>query len=154
MNEAIQVQQERRQEEAETHDVRMQIEEAQPELEEPEPVQEQIVQKTLEISSSLPLPEKMRLLLQFQQCLDTALNFSLARQQTTTFTLLRQTIEGQTQRNFRIAHFQQILTMAPHFYNHRWEMKGGKPELIITIPSNIEEVISSQVEASPDNLDS
>ena len=46
---------------------------------------------------------------------------------------------------------KQIIMIQPKFYHHRWEMKFGKIELVISIPQNIEEVIAG-MEASENTL--
>jgi hypothetical protein len=41
-----------------------------------------------------------------------------------------------------MTNFQQILTIVPEFYIHRWEIsKQDKTELYIDIPSNVKEFI-------------
>jgi len=49
-------------------------------------------------------------------------------------------VEESLKRQFKQTHFQKILYVAHEFYNHRWEMKLDKPELIITIPKNAAEI--------------
>ena len=39
-------------------------------------------------------------------------------------------------RNFREAHFQQFLTVAPGFFLHKWEMRKGRLILLIDMPSD------------------
>jgi len=50
-------------------------------------------------------------------------------------------IELSLKRNFKIMHFQQILTVCPNFFIHKWDTKQGKLELYIEIPANIEEAL-------------
>lgn len=79
----------------------------------------------------------MQILVDQMQCLDIALNMCILRDTNTSFTNLKQLIEQQSKRQFTLRQFQQILKVAPFMYNHRWEIKHGKYELLISIPSNI-----------------
>ena len=47
-------------------------------------------------------------------------------------------------RQFNLAYLQQILHVSPYLYNHKWEMKYDKYELVFLIPSNTIEVIEEQ----------
>lgn len=73
--------------------------------------------------------------------LDTALNFLRLRKTTATFKNVSSYIENSMKRKFTLQHFQQILTVAPQFYIHKWEQKGKGYELIIEIPKNIRQLI-------------
>ena len=54
-------------------------------------------------------------------------------------------------RRFELSHFQQILEVSPHLYNHKWEMKMDKYELVFQIPANTIDVIETQEVPSTQN---
>lgn len=69
------------------------------------------------------------------------MNLLISRQTTTTFSNIKAGVENQTKRQFKLSHLQQILQVTPFMYNHKWEMKMGKMEAIISVPKNIESVL-------------
>ena len=98
---------------------------------------------------NIKLPEKYDLLLQFVHQIDQAWNMLQIRQHTPTFTNIKTMVEHQTKRQFNMTHFQQILSINPNLYNHKWEMKHGKMELMIILPKNADQLAAGQeIEAS------
>ena len=99
-------------------------------------------QEVRTIPLELRLPRHMELLLKFQQSLDSCINLLISTRQTVpTFTSIKGLVESQIGRTFSMTHFQQILKVAPTFYNHKWEMKM-KMELIVTCPRNSDELVN------------
>ena len=49
-----------------------------------------------------------------------------------------------------MSHFQQLLNLEPSFYNHKWEIKQGKQELMITHPKNIDEIAQAKYHKGED----
>jgi hypothetical protein len=43
-----------------------------------------------------------------------------------------------------MSHFQQLIKLEPHFFEHRWEMKMGKMELMINHPANTDAIAQSK----------
>jgi hypothetical protein len=60
-----------------------------------------------------------------------------------TFKELQNGVEQSTNRDFLLKHFQQILTLVPHFFMHKWEMQKSEPELLIEVPENIKEILTN-----------
>ena len=92
----------------------------------------------------LRLTEKFRLLYDFQNSLDVAMNMVLIKNQSTSFTNLKNIIQLQTKRQFNLSHFQQLIKLEPHFFHHKWEMKMGKQELMIIHPANVDAIAQSK----------
>ena len=132
--EQVQVQQYVQEEEVQMEDVQIE-EQHQEEIEE-------VLELPKVLSEELHLPSKMKLLLEFQSALDNAINFTLARQQMPTFSNVKAFIEQQNRRQFSISHIQQILKVVPFMYNHKWEIKFGKMELILSVPKNMNELLT------------
>jgi len=57
---------------------------------------------------------------------------------------LSKMIERSFHKSFRESHFRQILTVCSYFYIHRWEIKGGKIELLIDIPAKIKDLLDDE----------
>lgn len=72
------------------------------------------------------------------------MNMILIKNQTPTFTNLKNIIQLQTKRQFNMSHFQQLIKLEPGFFNHRWESKMGKMELVITHPANVDVIASAK----------
>ena len=53
-------------------------------------------------------------------------------------------IRSSLKHQFRIEHFQQILSVCPEFYIHKWEVRKGEPELFIDMPSNVEDLLMEE----------
>ena len=97
------------------------------------------------IPQTLALSHKMNMLFNFQTAIDQNLNFLvITRNIVPTFSALKQSVESQTKREFKVSHFQQIISVAPFFYNHKWELRQGKYELVITLPKNSEAIVKDQ----------
>lgn len=92
----------------------------------------------------LRLTDKFRLLYDFQNSLDVAMNMVLIKNQSTSFTNLKNIIQLQTKRQFNLSHFQQLIKLEPHFFHHKWEMKMGKQELMIIHPANVDAIAQSK----------
>lgn len=106
-----------------------------------------------QIPLELELPMNQEILLVNQKCLDTAINMAISRQQTATFSTLKPFVEGQSQRTFQMKHIQQILSVVPWMYNHKWEMRQGKPDLVLSFPENIEQLVNREISiAVPSSL--
>jgi hypothetical protein len=45
-------------------------------------------------------------------------------------------MENQLHKEFSIMSFREVLSVAPHFFNHKWELKTDKIELAIAVPVN------------------
>lgn len=60
-------------------------------------------------------------------------------------------VESQTKRQFNMSHFQQILSINSHLYNHKWEMKHGKMELVIQLPKNLDQLALGQENEASDS---
>ena len=61
-------------------------------------------------------------------------------------------IQSQTGRQFLLSHLRQIFSVVPNFFLHHWESRQGQYELVIQIPENLNQIVSSRdegVEASP-----
>ena len=54
---------------------------------------------------------------------------------------LANSIEGSLGRQFNEDRFRQLVAVAPDFWLHRWEVKYGKPTLLIDIPKNINMIL-------------
>lgn len=105
-----------------------------------------------EIPETLALPVKMRVLLDFVLSLDQSLNLLHHRQTVATFTNIKNFVERDVVRTFTMSHFKQIIFVAPFLYNHSWELKHGKMEAIIGVPSNYDAILrDNSVSASQDN---
>ena len=89
---------------------------------------------------NIKLPEKYELLLKFVHEIDQAINMLQIRSNSSTFSNIKQMIETQTNRQFNMTHFQQILSLSPSLFLHKWEMKHSKLELIIQAPANIDQL--------------
>jgi len=48
-------------------------------------------------------------------------------------------IQDSFKRTFKESHFQQFLTTAPGLFLHKWEMRKGRLQLLIEIPSDAAE---------------
>ena len=59
-------------------------------------------------------------------------------------------IEHTIFRNFKLSHFQQILTVCPNFFIHKWELRQGKAELLIEIPLNVKKILEDEPESDED----
>ena len=75
--------------------------------------------------------------------INQALNFYNSRGMPATFSKIQEFVEKNTQREFTINSFRQILTLVPNFFNHKWEHHKGKMELVISIPANIMDIVAS-----------
>jgi hypothetical protein len=61
---------------------------------------------------------------------------------------LKHTYEGSTKKDFRLDYIKQILSVAPNFFNHKWEQKESGMELVFSIPQNIKEILETKDPAS------
>ena len=52
-------------------------------------------------------------------------------------------IELSMKRNFKVSQFQQILTVCPNFFIHKWETRKNKSELLIEIPQEINYILEN-----------
>ena len=95
------------------------------------------------ISQNLAITAKMEVLVKFQQNIDSVMNMLLLRQHTPTFRGVKNMVEKQVHKEFTKEHLQQILHVAPFFYNHKWESKFGTMDLILSVPKNIEELMNN-----------
>ena len=104
-----------------------------------------------EIPEHLPLPESLKTLHTFQGAIDHTMNMLMVRQQSLTFTSIKEMVERSTMRTFTLDSFRKVLAIAPFFYNHDWELKLGKMELMVSLPSNILDIVDklSQGEDAP-----
>lgn len=92
------------------------------------------------LQHKLQLPSHFKHIFNLFCQLDTYLNLLKRRRGVTwqvTLAEISRMIELSLKRNFRISHFQQILTVCPNFFIHKWDTKQGKVELYIEIPANI-----------------
>jgi hypothetical protein len=53
-------------------------------------------------------------------------------------------IEHSLYRNFKLSHFQQILTVCSNFFIHKWELRQGKAELLLEIPTNARKIADNE----------
>lgn len=97
-----------------------------------------------ELPLELPLPSKMETLCILRKNLDQNINFLFTRGQQASFVNLKPQIENSCGRTFTVSHIQQMLEVCSWLYNHKWEVKFGKPELVVTIPSNIDALLSER----------
>lgn len=96
------------------------------------------------IPTELDLPVQFDLLHMIQKVLDNSINMCHSRQLQATFSNLKSYVEGQCNRTFMIKHIQQMLELVPWMYNHKWEIKFGKPDLVLSFPENLEQLLSKQ----------
>lgn len=83
------------------------------------------------LADYLQLPDKYELICTFQQSFDSSLNLLHMRQETPTYARLKSMIQNSTKREFNMQHVQQIFGIVPSFYNHHWELRQNKMELVI-----------------------
>lgn len=100
-----------------------------------------------ELTRSISLPLSYNLLYKQFQSLDFNLCLLKSRQSNATwaytFKDLSRLVQNSTGRDFTLKHFQQILSLVPNFFMHKWEMQKLEPELLIEVPANIKDILTN-----------
>jgi hypothetical protein len=96
------------------------------------------------LAHKLPLPSHFRNMYNLFCSLDNYISLLKHRRQMVwkvTHSEISKMIEHSLARNFKLSHFQQILTVCPNFFIHKWELRQGKAELLIEIPANVKRIL-------------
>jgi len=107
------------------------------------------------LAHKLPLPSHYRNLYNLFCSLDSYINMLKHRKRgvwQVTHTELSKMIEHSIFRNFKLSHFQQILTVCPNFFIHKWELRQGKAELLIEIPENVKRTLEDLPESEDEEI--
>lgn len=67
----------------------------------------------------------------------------------TTFPELKKAIQIATKREFTYEIFAQVLEVAPKMFNHHWQLRKHRHELMIDVPKNIEEILEFPASTVP-----